>query len=317
MSDNPQHVSVLMSAYQVEDYIAEAIESVLCQSYPHFELVIIDDASTDRTQQITLAYANQDDRIRLIRHAKNKGMLPTFIELLETARQEWVFLLDGDDRMLPERIERQVAFIQAHPELVLISGWVYYINARGRRIGKMMNHLTSPEKVRLELEADHPYWLHTPTVAFHRPTALKIGGYRNLAPFMDTDLYTRLALAGPALWQPEFLGEYRIRADSDSVIKQARMLQGFRWISAWMKARRLGLPVPDAEAYLESENRLPILERVILKLKDGSAIAYKQAVVKYSNRLYFQAFLLAAASTLLWPQTLWRKISHRKLTDIS
>ena len=306
-------VSVIMSAYQAEDYIAEAIESVLQQTYPHFELVLLDDCSTDRTFQIAKTFASQDNRLRLFQHPKNMGMVKTYNDLLQVARYDWVFVLDGDDRMLPERIERQMAFLQEHPDLVIMGAWVYYINANGNRIGKMMNPLTSHEKIRLQIEADQPLWLPSPTVAYQRLTALKMGGYRAVAPIMDTDLNTRLALIGPALWQPEFLGEYRIHAKSVSVGQHAYALKVQRWISAWLRARRLGQPEADLVSYLASENNLPFLARLRLALRDRSAVYYKQAVVAYSNQNYLWAALFAALSLLFWPQFMLWKTRNRRL----
>lgn len=314
MFDNPIYVSVIVPAYQLEAYIAEAIESVLHQTYPYFELVILDDGSSDCTLQIAQAYASQDTRIRLYHHSKNMGAVQTLNDLLNFAQYDWVFYLDGDDRILPYRLERQVAFLQENQGLVLTGALVYYIDSRGKRMGQSsLSPFTSAERVRQEIEADHPIGFPTPTVVIHRPTALKIGGYRQLITAFDVDLYSRLAQAGPVLCQQEVLGEYRIHAKSKSVINVARACKIGRWISASMRARRLGQPEPDLEAYIASENRLPFLGRLSITMKDISAGLYKRAVVAYSSRQYWQSVLFCILCGLSWPPYLWWRFRSRKL----
>ncbi len=103
MADGNDLVSIIMPAYNAEKYIAGAITSVLQQTYPYFELIIVDDASQDRTVEIVCSF--NDERIKLIRHETNQGPGGARNTALEVAKGKWVTVLDADDQYLPNRLE--------------------------------------------------------------------------------------------------------------------------------------------------------------------------------------------------------------------
>lgn len=106
MSDCRNLVSIIVPAYNAQDYISDMVESVLQQSYPHFELIIVDDASTDRTAEIVRSFS--DTRIKLIRHSSNKGPGAARNTAIEAANGKWMALLDADDQWKVNRLERLV-----------------------------------------------------------------------------------------------------------------------------------------------------------------------------------------------------------------
>ncbi len=115
-------VSVLMPVYNEEKHISEAIDSILNQSYTAFEFIIINDGSTDRTDEIVRSY--QDKRIRYISHAQNSGIVDTLNEGLSTLKGEYILRMDGDDIAHPDRISEQVAFMDAHPKIGVASSYI-------------------------------------------------------------------------------------------------------------------------------------------------------------------------------------------------
>lgn len=119
---NPK-VSVLMPAYNSEKYIAEAIESILNQTFTDFEFIIISDGSTDNTAKIVKDYAKRDKRIRFVNNSKNKGIVGVLNEGLDLCVGEYVARMDSDDISLPERLEIQVKYLDENPECGLVSGW--------------------------------------------------------------------------------------------------------------------------------------------------------------------------------------------------
>ncbi len=110
-------ITVLMSVYNGEEYLAEAIESILRQTFRDFEFLIIDDGSTDGTKEIIESI--QDSRIRLISRA-NKGFTASLNEGIEKARGEYIARQDADDLSLPQRLEREVVYLDAHPEVGMV-----------------------------------------------------------------------------------------------------------------------------------------------------------------------------------------------------
>ena len=103
-------VSVSMPAFNAERYIGEAIESILSQTYTNFELIIIDDGSTDQTREIINRY--HDTRIVKIFSNENRGLIATRNHIAQLARGKYLALLDADDRAFPNRLELQVAFLE-------------------------------------------------------------------------------------------------------------------------------------------------------------------------------------------------------------
>jgi GT2 family glycosyltransferase len=120
-------VSVVLIFLNEERYLGEAIESVRSQDYPHWELLLVDDGSTDRSPDIAQSYAARDERIRLLAHParENRGMSASRNLGLQQARGEYVAFLDADDIYLPRRLGRHVEVLEAHPTVaVTASGYL-------------------------------------------------------------------------------------------------------------------------------------------------------------------------------------------------
>ena len=101
-------ISIIMAAYNAEKTIEQAINSVLSQTYPDFELLVVNDCSTDKTAMLAEAIVKKDDRVRLISNEKNSGVSYTRKHGLEEASGEWVAILDSDDAWAPEKLEKQI-----------------------------------------------------------------------------------------------------------------------------------------------------------------------------------------------------------------
>jgi glycosyltransferase involved in cell wall biosynthesis len=116
-----------MPAYNAEKYISEAIESILAQTYTHWELIIVDDGSTDNTVKIIREYQNQDKRIKVYHFDTNKGLPTARNQSIKMANGKYLACLDSDDIAMPERLEKQVDFMEANPEIGVCSTAVKYI----------------------------------------------------------------------------------------------------------------------------------------------------------------------------------------------
>lgn len=122
MTKTPK-ISVVMAVYNTANYLAEAIDSILQQTFPDFEFIIIDDKSTDHTAQILEHFAAQDSRIIVVSNEKNIG-LPASLNIgLELAKGEYIARMDGDDISLPQRFERQVHFMDNHHNVGVCGTW--------------------------------------------------------------------------------------------------------------------------------------------------------------------------------------------------
>lgn len=110
-------VSVVMAVYNGEKFVAEAIESILQQTLTDLELLIVDDGSTDGTLEIVQDYAARDDRIRVFAHPENRGQPSALNTAIAHAAGKYITLMDSDDVSLPQRLEKQADFLEAHPEI--------------------------------------------------------------------------------------------------------------------------------------------------------------------------------------------------------
>lgn len=109
-------ISVIMPAYNAEKYIKEAIDSILGQTFRDFELIVLNDCSRDSTEAIILSY--QDPRVVYMKNEENLGVAGTLNRGLDHARGEYIARMDADDIALPHRLERQAAFLDAHPDVI-------------------------------------------------------------------------------------------------------------------------------------------------------------------------------------------------------
>jgi glycosyltransferase involved in cell wall biosynthesis len=207
MADNPL-VSVLMPAYNARRYLAEAIESVLGQTWRDFELLVIDDGSTDDTAAIAKRYEARDPRIRVMTRS-NGGIGAALNAGLEAARGELIARMDSDDVCLPERFARQVEFLRQMPDCVLVGSRVMLIDSEGASLFEMEDVPTGHEEIEALLLQARWSIVH-PAVMMRREVVRQIGGYDNdVVPVEDHDLFLRLAEVGRLANLPEVLLRYR------------------------------------------------------------------------------------------------------------
>ncbi len=132
---NKPLVTVYMPMYNTGKYVAAAIESILNQTHRHFEFIIIDDCSTDRSYQIAKKYAKVDKRIRLFKNAQNLGVSATSNFAVSISKGKYITRMDSDDLAPVYRLERQVAYLTAHPQTIAVGGQCVIIDKRGNFIG--------------------------------------------------------------------------------------------------------------------------------------------------------------------------------------
>lgn len=127
-----QKVSVLMGIYNCADTLPEAIDSILVQTYKNWELILCDDGSSDGSYRVASEYRKKyPDKIILLKNKKNQGLNKTLNHCLEYASGEYIARMDGDDISLPERFQKEVEFLNHHPEYAIVSTPMIYFNEDG------------------------------------------------------------------------------------------------------------------------------------------------------------------------------------------
>lgn len=178
-----------MAAYNVADYIKDSIESILNQTFTNFELLIVDDGSTDQTVEIIKQYTDQ--RIRLVQNGTNKGVTYTRNIALTEARGEFIAVLDSDDIAVENRLELQYNFFSKHPEIALCGGDAIIIDQNGMPTGERIDEPTGAENLKITLLFTNTYV--NSTVMYKTSVLRELKGYRDYAPAEDYDLFTRIA----------------------------------------------------------------------------------------------------------------------------
>jgi glycosyltransferase involved in cell wall biosynthesis len=207
-------LSVLMAVYNSEAYLVQAVESILNQTWQDFELIIIDDGSTDSSLDILQTYAKQDQRLRLISR-ENRGIPYTRNQLLAQASAELIAIMDSDDVALPDRLTRQVAYMQQHPEIVCLGSAYELIDAKGRLITQLPVPLDDAA-IQAQILAGHAA-IFQPCAMMRRSAVQQVGGYDDtMTQAEDLDLWLKLGEVGKLGNLPDVLVQYRLHANSVS-----------------------------------------------------------------------------------------------------
>jgi len=234
-------VTVLLPVRDGAAYVGAAVESVLAQTYADFELLVVDDGSTDGTPEVLAGFA--DPRLRVLRNEENEGLVPSLNRGLAEARGAYLARIDADDRCLPRRLERQVAVLDAEPRVGLVGAWMELVDADGAPAGRLVARISDFAEFLYYTLIMYVLVSH-PAAMFRREAALAVGGY-DPHTFLaeDKDLWRRLALAR---WDARIVEEplvvYRLHEASIT----SRNLDAQRVVDAESQERFLATLSPGA-----------------------------------------------------------------------
>jgi glycosyltransferase involved in cell wall biosynthesis len=201
-------VSVVMSVYNGGQYLKTAMDSVLKQSYKEIDFIIIDDGSSDNSLQILENFARADPRIRLISR-ENRGLTQSLNEGIGLAQGSFIARMDSDDVSQPQRIQRQLEFLQTQPDYVIVGSEVLQIDCDGDPLSIRDHHREHEAIDRQCLLGDGAAMTH-PAVMIRKSALDKIGGYDpSFVTAQDLDLYLRLCEVGRAYNLPDIFLHWR------------------------------------------------------------------------------------------------------------
>ncbi len=211
---NPPTVSVVMCVYNGERYLAEAIESILAQTMRDFEFVIVDDGSTDGTGEVLRRYASADDRVCVVTRP-HEGVAAALNFGSGLARGKYIARMDADDVAFPDRLAKQVAFLERSPEVAVVGGALEVVDDQGRATHVKVN---PQEDAEIKERLLHEDCIAHPSVMLRTEVFRAAGGYRTtFAHAEDYDLWLRLAETCRFANLPDVLIRYRVHPESVSV----------------------------------------------------------------------------------------------------
>ena len=282
-------ISVVMPAYNSEAYVGQAIDSILNQTYPDFELLVVDDGSTDGTRAVAEQYAARDSRVRVIlgdhqgsSAARNKG--------IAEARFPWIAVMDADDISLPERLEKEMAAAQADPEVVVWGTAARHVGPDLRRLSAFSMGPTSKAQFDdMRRRAVNVQVCHS-SALYRREVALRVGGY-NVAfkAACDTEFFDRLANEGYFITLPERLILYREHSDSITLQRYHDQKLHSRYVSDRQRRRVAGEPPISLDQFAQQYWGAPLMTRYRRWRRDTGDVTYVRARIAFGQKHYLAA----------------------------
>ncbi|ATC63284.1 hypothetical protein CMV30_04555 [Nibricoccus aquaticus] len=212
-------ISVIIPAYNVAPYVRDALASVQAQTFRDFEIIVVNDGSTDSTLAILQGIAATEPRLKIISRP-NTGIVGAMNDAIAASSAPFLARMDGDDLCAPQRFERQLAFLQANPAVLLVGSNVEFIDSTAARL-KTYAPPHDASAIHTALLAGNSGALIHPAVMGPRRAWTETGGYREAYKFVeDYDLYLRAARLGPLANLDEPLLRYRIHAQSTNYLRR-------------------------------------------------------------------------------------------------
>jgi glycosyltransferase involved in cell wall biosynthesis len=308
-------VTVIMPAYNVAPYVADALRSALGQSVADLEVIVVDDGSTDATAQVVARIAEADRRVRLVRQV-NRGLAGARNTALRMARGEVLALLDSDDLWEPGFLAEQIAILDAHPDVDIVTGngWIIGGTQDGELARPWPDERPAPDLATI-LGDEFSVFIMS---VFRRRVYEVVGCFdETLRTNEDYDFWLRAAISGCRFARNDRpLGHYRVRADSLSA-SEMRMLRGILVVYAktrpLLAKRRDELAVLDAQTerfyteWLAAEARLALessdfpaarehLDRLHAR-RGGAALVFARVMARVAPRILARVYGLRRART--------------------
>lgn len=211
-------ISVAMSVYNGEKYLHQAIESILNQTFRDFEFIIVNDGSTDKTEEIIDEYAKKDLRVKIIKNKNNIGLTKSLNKAIKEAKGEYIARMDADDISLPERLKKQLSFMENHPEIGVVGCWYYLIDKNNKLIKKCQPAIKF-SKIKKALINSAPI-IH-PGLMIKKEALRKVNSYDESFKYaQDRDLLFRILKYYQLGIVPEFLLKFRYSKQSISLQRE-------------------------------------------------------------------------------------------------
>jgi len=237
---NPM-VSIVMSVFNGDRFLHEAVESILNQSFREFEFIIIDDGSTDRSASILSSYQDRDGRVE-VHHREHGGLIESLNHGCSVAQGKYIARMDADDVAAKDRLRLQVDFMEVHSDIGVLGGGVEWIDATGSSLG-IHRHPSDDKEIKATLLHRCAFW--HPTVVLRREVFVWAGGYRRVVvDAEDYDLWLRISEHAQVANLEAVLLKYRIHPYQVSMRMTTRQTLSILAAQVAASSRRSGKPDP-------------------------------------------------------------------------
>ncbi|MDD1019191.1 glycosyl transferase family 2 [Pseudomonas protegens] len=288
-SGNPL-ISVILPIYNGASFLEDAIDSILNQTIVDFELIAINDGSTDRSLDILRAYEKIDERVKVFSHT-NKGLTRTLNDALDLANGQWIARMDQDDIALPHRFEKQLEHLRIS-KADIVGSWVKRFGATDNRTVKLSE---SDNAIKMEMLFTSPF-AH-PTVMMRASLIKQLRYDHSRDKAEDYDLWVRAAIAGYKMANvPEVLLHYRVHASQISTAMSSRQLelsQGIRYaywdylLNLWNKDKSCIEPIIKVRS-TNCDSNADLIDQALNEVMLHCNAEAKSVVLGHAYRIYLR-----------------------------
>ena len=263
-------VSVVIPLYNAEKYVRSAVESILNQTFTDFELIIINDAATDSSRKIVGEI--KDSRIKIVDHIKNQGLVQSLNHGFSLTTGQYIARMDHDDISRPDRLEKQVRFLDEHPNISMVGTWFKYIDK-----DTVIKSPPSSDEIRYFSLYNSPFG--HPTVMIRKSSLPFTSGPYDSDYYMaeDYELWCRLIDSGETANIPEVLLDYRIHPQQLSAQSTVQ--------------KKVADRVRLRQMHKMTGFSLPFEDRLFLKLMDRAQV---RSVFRFQFKMWFLTVLARA-----------------------
>ena len=306
-------VSVVMTVFNSEKFLREAIDSVLRQTFKNFELIIVNDASTDNSLKIIQEKSSLDQRIKIINLKENLGMANALNIGINDSKADYVSRMDSDDIMYKNRIEEQVSYMDKHKDVDVLSCLGTYMGLNGNTFGVTSTEINNHESSSTLIKNNKPIGLLHPGTMFKKKIVQEIGGYRKkFWPAEDIDLWNRLALRGHIIYvQKKILMKYRIHNNSIITSQFLKSQLIYEWVKYNLVCRNLNRPEIEFSEFKNLQKKKNIFFKVNNLRKTFYKYFLRKQIYFYLNKKILSLIIAIFISILLRPYKFFTNIYKR------
>ena len=233
-------ISVVCTVYNAERYINESLDSILGQTFQEFELILVNDGSTDNSDALLKVYADAHSNVSLLENKYNEGVPVSRNRAMLFASGDYIAIHDADDVSLPERLEREIEYLESHPEITFMGSHAIKIGPKGSIMGSMVYPPKDTETAFKYITRFKLNPIIDPSSIFKKDTILQNGAYSmkpELRTVQDFELWCRLLSRGYLLSNiQEPLIKYRINPDGVTISQRQKQMQATDIV--WARFRR-------------------------------------------------------------------------------
>lgn len=314
-------ITVMTTNYNMAAYLPKAIESILAQTYKDFELLVVDDESSDNSVEIIQSYVEKDDRVRLLQ-IEHGGIVKARNAALQAAKYPWIAILDADDIAVPTRLEKQIKAAEEKPHVVAWSTYAYRTNSNEEVFSVAQTGPVTEEEFYEARKAGRFSMMLNNAMMIKRDLAIELGGYdARFEGGEDMELLDRMANYGPTLTIPEPLVYYRMHTGSTTITQKKFREQRFwgRYLHARNQHRLENKQLSYPDFVKEYENRVTGIRKIVDDIDNVSAYHLRIGAVYFGERQYSKAIIPILISFFLNPYYIlyrvWYKFILRRPFD--